>query len=221
MNVARNCDAVGNSVSVPQPGVALTCTSAREYPGFVLRALGLGTVVVALSAGCAGRSEEMPPHEPDASVSNADSGTMEPPSEDGGAADGGTADGGLTRACSDAGAGITCSSDAGASFARTQEVLDRLCVTCHKPGAKLFGGILLTADVSHAELVGVRSNCNADLLRVKPGVPEQSLLWLKVANRACGCGRFSSMPPGFDGLRALPEDFCAIENWIRAGAPAN
>lgn len=128
-------------------------------------------------------------------------------------------DAGCRATASDAGAVRCGSPDGGVPYARVQDVFNRLCVRCHKPGAKIFGGILLTPDESYASLVLAQSNCDAARVLVRPREPEQSVLWLKIANRACGCGRFPDMPPGNDGLLHLPEDFCTIETWIRGGAP--
>ena len=63
-----------------------------------------------------------------------------------------------------------------------------------------------------------RDTCReSTLLRVVPGSPEQSLLYLKVTDEA-PCGSY--MPPSSSGFpRLRPEQIDHIRRWIEAGAP--
>lgn len=150
-------------------------------------------------------------------MSAADAGDGGPANTDGGS----STDAGQNQTCEGDAGLLVCDSDAGVTFAHVQDLLERRCVVCHKPGAKIFGGVLLTSDVSYSNLVLAPSSCDPVIMRVQPGRPEQSMLWLKVADRACGCGRFRSMPPGTSGLLGTPDDFCTIDTWIRNGALGN
>src|SRR5688500_2947937 len=75
------------------------------------------------------------------------------------------------------------------SFARLQQkVLTPGCATagCHVAGSQFAAesGLILTSDVAYEQLVDVPAklpNANADgLLRVKPGFPDLSFLYMKV-----------------------------------------
>lgn len=179
-------------------------------------AFRLGAVIVVLGSGCLEPRESAEPDAGiDASVPDADAGAIEMAQPDAGAWDAGS-----PEACTPGqpGPAIDCPSDAGATFVRVQQVFDRYCLVCHRPGAKLHSGVDLTSGMAYVNLVGVPSNCDAQLARVQPGRPAESILWLKIDDHACGCGRFRAMPPGADGLRSFPQDFCTIESWIRAGA---
>jgi hypothetical protein len=165
--------------------------------------------------GAAARHSRPTPHDEAAE----DAGASLPP--DAGHDGGRVTDAGTGAPCfTDAGL-PDCGFDGGGSWSAVESVLSRRCVSCHGPTPKLFGGFHLTADAAWENLVLARSNCDPQLMRVEPGKPASSLLWLKIADRGCGCGRFRAMPPAEDGLVATPEDFCAVENWIRAGAPQN
>ncbi len=65
-----------------------------------------------------------------------------------------------------------------------------------------------------------RDTCRESaLLRVAPGSPEQSLLYLKITD-AAPCG--THMPPASSGLPMLgPEQIDHVRRWIEAGAPLN
>jgi hypothetical protein len=172
-------------------------------------------VALVLSAGCVEHARPEPDPTFDASSFGPGGGDAGSFADAGG---NGRVDGGTPATCEPDAGLVTCTSDGGVRFSQVQELLERSCVVCHKPGAKIFGGVLLTADVSYANLVLAPSSCDPVLMRVQPGLSEQSVLWLKIADRACGCGRFRSMPPGTRGLLATPEDFCTLESWIRQGA---
>lgn len=67
--------------------------------------------------------------------------------------------------------------------------------------------------------VDMRPTCaESALLRVKPGAPDESLLYLKVSGRA-PCG--TRMPPPSSEYRALGDAQVAqIRRWIERGAPS-
>ena len=79
----------------------------------------------------------------------------------------------------------------------------------------------LTAANSFKNIVGVRSVENAALLRVNPGDDDGSYLYQKIianGNIAAGTTR---MPQGCAGSNCLSDsEITAIEDWIKAGAPA-
>src|SRR5688572_14121898 len=75
------------------------------------------------------------------------------------------------------------------SFARLQQkVLTPSCATagCHVAGSQFAveSGLILTSDVAYEQLVGVAAklpNAKTDgLLRVKPGFPDLSFLYMKI-----------------------------------------
>jgi hypothetical protein len=55
------------------------------------------------------------------------------------------------------------------------------------------------------------------LVRVKPGKPKESVVWLKVTGRHKQAGIFGTRMPPKKPLR--PADLRLIERWIRQGAP--
>jgi hypothetical protein len=95
------------------------------------------------------------------------------------------------------------------------------CTTAACHGAAASGGLDLRADVAWANLVDVPSTALPDQKRVDPGDPTHSLLWRKLAKATLG--GFGDVPgaPMPNGLPPLSSDeLGAIEEWIRAGAPA-
>jgi hypothetical protein len=94
------------------------------------------------------------------------------------------------------------------------------CGACHND-APSFGGLaFFPADMAYANLVGVPSGneetfkCRGSgLMRVQPGEPDKSLLYLKLTNPPCG----SKMPPGMFGM-ATPEQIELVRQWILDGA---
>jgi hypothetical protein len=99
---------------------------------------------------------------------------------------------------------------------------------CHGSRGAWANLDLGTIEGAYAHLVGVpsgktqpvdhRATCReSELMRVEPGAPERSLLFLKVSDRA-PCG--GPMPPP-ESERALldPAARDHLERWIRAGAP--
>ncbi len=89
-----------------------------------------------------------------------------------------------------------------------QPILDVRCVGCHGT----YGGLSLEAGKAEANLVGVPSQCDPALLRVAPGQPRRSLLYLKITDDPAKCGQ--RMPPTGDPLSA--EEVDLIRRWIES-----
>src|SRR5256885_12864590 len=88
-----------------------------------------------------------------------------------------------------------------------------ICVRCHS-GAAAPQGLELDAAHSYALLVGVPSNEQSGLLRVRPGAPDSSYLVLKLEGAAGIVG--VQMP---FGAPALPQPTIdVIRQWISDGA---
>ncbi|MFT3923757.1 MAG: hypothetical protein QM778_14590 [Myxococcales bacterium] len=100
---------------------------------------------------------------------------------------------------------------------------------CHGNSGQ-WGDLDLSAsiEVAYAQLVGQRTGVSipadgrptcreSTLLRVAPGDPEHSVLYLKVsATTPCG----TRMPPASSGMKMLsPDEQEQIRQWILAGAP--
>jgi len=114
-----------------------------------------------------------------------------------------------------------CEAGAGSTWAALQKtIFERSGCTaapCHgaAPGQ---GGLDLRPESAYQSLVRVASTIDPTLLRVKPGAPDQSLLWLKLAAKTHGRSGVpgSSMPVGLD---PVDEDVLrALELWIYNGA---
>ena len=102
-----------------------------------------------------------------------------------------------------------------ADFQSIQDnVFTPICVRCHS-GAGAPEGLALDAPHSYALLVGVPSNEDAGLLRVKPGVPDSSYLVLKLQGSPGIVG--VQMPFGGPPLPQATID--VIRQWITNGAP--
>jgi uncharacterized membrane protein len=113
-----------------------------------------------------------------------------------------------------------------ASAMSFSEVYDRVirvrCGACHND-APSFGGLAFFpggAATAYANLVGVPAGqeqtyrCkDSGLLRVKPGDPEHSLIYLKLTAPPCG----SKMPPAAFGT-VSDEQVELVRAWIAAGA---
>jgi hypothetical protein len=97
-------------------------------------------------------------------------------------------------------------------------------LACHSGGEFAAGGLDLESD-GHAALVDQPPSaavCEGQpFVRVAPGQPQESLLYLKVMAKLDGtlppCG--DVMPPGADKPPVSTEDAEAIRDWIEAGAP--
>lgn len=92
-----------------------------------------------------------------------------------------------------------------------QPIFDSTCAGCH--GANGPAGLDLRAGESYDNLVGVISNTNQNRLRVEPGNPDSSALFLAV----------SCDSPGGPGFRMPGTDLqqrALIRDWIAQGALA-
>jgi hypothetical protein len=93
-----------------------------------------------------------------------------------------------------------------------QNVFTPICTACHA-GANAPLGLQLEAGVSYAQLVGVPSVENSDLLRVAPGDPDASYLVHKIEGRPEAGPR---MP--LDGPPLPQATIDVIRQWIVEGA---
>ena len=96
-----------------------------------------------------------------------------------------------------------------------QPIFDRECVKCHGTKEKK-SKLDLSAGEAYKSLVGVPSREVPETLRVKPGDPEQSYLWLKLNHSA---SEGSGMPKGiFFSKNLSDQDLATIRAWIVSGA---
>ncbi len=88
------------------------------------------------------------------------------------------------------------------------------CAACHSPPAP---AALL--NLSYAALVNVPATVDCPgMLRVKPGDPDNSVLFLSLAGSSCG----ARMPQGnVTYYDQNPAKLALIRSWIQAGAPNN
>jgi uncharacterized membrane protein len=103
-----------------------------------------------------------------------------------------------------------------------EAVITKRCGNCHND-APSFGGLAFFpggAAAAYANLVDVPAGtedgylCRASgLVRVKPGEPEASLIYLKLTNPPCG----SRMPPAAFGTPTA-EQVELVRKWIADGA---
>jgi hypothetical protein len=107
---------------------------------------------------------------------------------------------------------------------------ERVCVGCHSessPEAKMpLAGHISSADIV-TNLVNVQTYSGGQFLRVVPGHPEQSWLYLKASGLSVDAGctgsdcRTESMPPGATPDQMLnATELSALNQWITSGAPA-
>lgn len=102
-----------------------------------------------------------------------------------------------------------------ADFASIQDnVLTPICSKCHM-GAGAPEGLQLDAAHSYALLVGVPSNEEPSVLRIKPGDPDRSYMVLKIEGAPGIVG--AQMPFGETPLPAAT--IAAIRQWVTNGAP--
>lgn len=95
-------------------------------------------------------------------------------------------------------------------------VFTPICTRCHAgPSAPL--GFSLEASVSYEQTVNVPSVEAPQLLRIKPGAPDESYLVLKAEGAPGITG--GRMPLGLPALSA--EQLDAVRIWIENGAPQN
>jgi len=106
-------------------------------------------------------------------------------------------------------------------------ILDSKCSGCHSGSTPMAGMALtgnLTSTMIVSELFNVPSKDGGQFMRVVPGNPQQSWLYLKVTNTAMNAGctgtcNTQGMPPtGKVELSSTQLD--AIKQWITDGAPA-
>jgi len=96
-----------------------------------------------------------------------------------------------------------------------QPIFDRACTDCHN-ARKTKAKLNLSAATAGQALVNAPSDQVPQMVRVKPGDPEASYLWLKVQHRA---EKGKGMPRGLFGSKHLPAaDLEIIKRWIEAGA---
>ena len=107
------------------------------------------------------------------------------------------------------------------------------CSGCHGPEAPdagmTLGGHVSSADI-YANIVNVPAIHGGQFMRIKPGDPSQSWLYLKAAGMAADAGctptggntcNPQTMPPSDDAQdRATTAQLNALRDWIMAGAPA-
>jgi hypothetical protein len=107
-------------------------------------------------------------------------------------------------------------------------ILERVCSGCHSessPEAGMsLGGHISSADVVKG-LVGVQTAHGGQFVRVAPGDPAHSWLYLKVSGMAASAGcagpacNNEVMPPTGQVTLSLA-DLSTVQQWIQSGAPA-
>lgn len=99
-------------------------------------------------------------------------------------------------------------------------IFEAHCAVCHSPGRtadRLGISMRLTAAESYSSTVNQASSQSPAFLRVVPGDPENSLLYLKVSMDQPPIG--NRMPLACSKLD--PAELAAIYEWIKQGAPQN
>lgn len=91
-------------------------------------------------------------------------------------------------------------------------VFDSRCASCHGGSTSAAGGLYLTEGRSYGELVNVPSSFRPDVMRVKPGDAENSLLYQVLHEN--GHIRHDHQ----DILSAEPVLLSLIDDWINGGA---
>ncbi len=92
-----------------------------------------------------------------------------------------------------------------------QPIFNARCVGCHGP----YGGLSLEEGQAEANLINVPATCDPAFMRVLPGFPQQSMLYLKITDDPAKCG--SRMPASGD---PLPQDeIDLIRRWIEGLPP--
>lgn len=112
--------------------------------------------------------------------------------------------------------------DATVSFSREiQPIFDTHCIRCHVTGGFANNSgipLRLIEGVSHGLLVGKSSVQNSDWQLVKPGDPDNSLLYQKFTQTSPPVGR--QMP--WDAATIVtPDEIELIRRWIEEGARNN
>jgi hypothetical protein len=137
-----------------------------------------------------------------------------------GAGQGGSGAGGV------AGGGGGRGGNGGSRYAALQAIFDAKCVLCHDPAhpriaeVQTYVEMPLVASVSYDALVNQAAHETCGGVRVKPGDPEHSYLYRKVADsQPCDGER---MPHRGMVLTVMPlpdADIATIRAWIADGAP--
>jgi len=93
--------------------------------------------------------------------------------------------------------------------------MEAMALDCHN-AEKHKGKLDVSEANAYKNLVNTPSDELPAMMRVKPGDPEQSYLWLKLQHTAKeGAG----MPKGMFSSKKLPQDqLDVIKNWIAQGA---
>jgi hypothetical protein len=96
-----------------------------------------------------------------------------------------------------------------------QPVVNKECLDCHS-AEKHKGKLDLSEANAYKNLVNAPSDELPAMMRVKPGDPDNSYLWLKLEHKT---KEGSGMPKGLFGAKSLPQDQKdVIRNWIAQGA---
>lgn len=100
-------------------------------------------------------------------------------------------------------------------FSKVQAVFDARCIACHA-GAAAPQGLILTAGQSYDQIVGVPSAQQNNILRIAPGLPNDSYLVRKIRGDAGITG--AQMPRNGPPFLSA-EQINTIVAWVEAGAP--
>jgi len=102
--------------------------------------------------------------------------------------------------------------------ADVQPIFDKRCSIggCHSLVSRR-GDLVLTPDSAYAALVNRAGSARPDLLRVEPGSPARSWLYLRVQPDESLREGFALMPLAAHPL--TPNQIATIANWIARGAP--
>jgi hypothetical protein len=111
--------------------------------------------------------------------------------------------------------GVGARADAPSFAAHVLPLLKSRCLVCHMPGAE-SGDLSLHPKVAYANLVEVRSS-QGSWLRVAPGKPDESYLYLKVAGRHLEVGGNGERMP-FNETPLTPAELDLLRRWIETGA---
>lgn len=103
------------------------------------------------------------------------------------------------------------------TFSQIQtQIFDVKCITCHvAPSAP--NNLVLTAGDAYGNLVGVPSEWEPDVLRVKAGDPDSSYVVWKVE----GDPRIQGQQMPASGALLTADERAALRNWIDNGAKDN
>jgi mono/diheme cytochrome c family protein len=111
--------------------------------------------------------------------------------------------------------GVAACADAPSFAAHVLPLFKSRCLVCHMPGAE-SGELSLHPKVAYANLVGARAT-QGPWLRVAPGKPDESYLYLKVTGRHLGAGGSGERMP-FNEAPLTTEQVNLLRRWIETGA---